>query len=78
MIAVFPTGDAVADDCAIACTMDYTPVCGQYGNKTRTFGNKCGLEVHSCTEKQGMILCDPEKHILVINITITEFLLFAF
>lgn len=43
----------LAEECNVACTMDYSPVCGKSGETTKTFPNACALDVHNCQHNTG-------------------------
>jgi hypothetical protein len=43
--------EAASEDCLIACTLNYQPVCGTDG---QTYGNQCELESVSCLRKSDL------------------------
>lgn len=61
-------GECITDRCQMACTLDYTPVCGQFSGELRTFSNLCAMKAFSCEHKQSELteLCVVDLRLMKI------------
>jgi hypothetical protein len=50
-----------AQECSLMCTREFNPVCGQFGDQFRIYGNPCELGVASCLTNGAVVQVDPSK-----------------
>jgi len=56
------TDDQVpVQECSLMCTREFNPVCGQFGDQFRIYGNPCELGVASCLTNGAVVQVDQSK-----------------
>jgi len=48
-------------ECSLMCTREFNPVCGQFGDQFRIYGNPCELGVASCLTNGAVVHVDQSK-----------------
>merc|ERR1711937_587969 len=56
------TDDQVpVQECSLMCTRELNPVCGQFGDQFRIYGNPCELGVASCLTNGAVVQVDQSE-----------------